>query len=994
MKRLLPILMSFLLCAGVAWGQSEAPAQDTIVVPTTPEMVTVSGIVTDDETGEPMGAVTIIAGPSVAVITSDKGEYAINVAPGTRLTVQYMGYLTFWWMVPADSPSSVTKNILMKRDLQVMDDVVVVAYGVRQKGTVAGSVSTLKGDKIGDAPTASFDQALQGSTPGLTVMASSGEPSAGATYAIRGTNSINSGTQPLFIMDGIPVSSSDFNAISPADIESITTLKDASSTSIYGARAANGVIVITTKRGKALERAKINFRMQLGLSNLASGKWYLMNTAERIAYEKEIGFTEGKDYDRLGKVDVNWRDEIFGNFAPLQNYELQISGATDRWSYFVSGGYYSQEGLTTDSDFERISFRANAEVKAANWLRLGTNTMFAYETYQRSVSDGSYYLNTPISASRFMLPYHSPYRKDGRLTSINDGTWKGQSENPLEWVEFNPALNKKYKLISTLFLEFQPINGLTIRSQLGLDYSHLAASSRSLASYRPNANIGSASRSSSDSHTLSITNTINYRFDVDKAHQFNFMVGQEGVDFYGESFAVTAEGQVNDKLSSLSNATRGRNWGNGSSAWALVSVFGRGEYDYRSRYYVDFSVRGDWSSRFGRNNRGAAFWSVGLMWNALGEGFIPADVKRWLTTAQIAFSTGTSGNQELPYYDHLALVSGGLDYMGEAALAPVSKGNPDLSWEQLWSTNVALRLGFWNRVGLEIEFYNKLTTKMLMQVPVSYSDAGTGSRWDNIGGMVNRGVEISLNADVVSTQSGFVWNVNGNVSYNRNKITELYGNETEYVMNTIKLEVGRPYGEFYLVRYAGVNPANGDALWYDKNGNITNKYNEEDKVLVGKSYMAPWQGGFGTSLSWKGIALSVQFSWISGRWMVNNDRYFEEGNGILDAYNQSKRLLYDRWKKPGDVTDIPRHGISPQFDSRLLEDASFLRLKNLMLAYSFPPELLKKTKFLSAVKIYFQAQNLFTATKFTGLDPESPSAVYAAEYPASRQFSFGLDVTF
>ena len=282
-----------------------------------------------------------------------------------------------------------------------------------------------------------------------------------------------------------------------------------------------------------------------------------------------------------------------------------------------------------------------------------------------------------------------------------------------------------------------------------------------------------------------------------------------------------------------------------------------------------------------------------------------------------------------------------------------------------------------------------------MSVPVSYADGGYGYRWDNVGGMVNRGVELDLNIDVLNLK-GSTWNINANASYNKNKITELYNGLNEYVVSTTgtKLVVGHSYGEFFLNRFAGVNPIDGNPLWYTADGKITDEFREADKVMTGKSCIAPWQGGFGTTLSWKGLSLSAQFSWVADRWMINNDRYFEEGGGLFDTYNQSKRMLYDRWKKPGDVTDVPRHGVSPQFDTHLLENASFLRLKNLMLAYSIPQAALAKTRFFTGARAYLQAQNLLTFTPFSGLDPESSSNIYKAQYPMARQFTLGIELSF
>ena len=882
----------------------------------------------------------------------------------------------------------------MKTESMRLDDVVVIAYGVRKKGTVAGSVSTVKSDKLESTPTAAFDQALQGQVAGLTVLSNTGEPSSSATMTIRGTNSINSGTAPLYILDGVAISASDFNTINPADIESMSVLKDASSTSIYGARAANGVIVITTKRGRNMDRPVINYRMQLGISAIAQGKWDLMNTEERIQYEQEIGLDSGKDYDYLRRTDVNWMDAIYKDDALLQSYELSVSGANDKTNYYFSGGYYNQDGIAPGSGFERYSMRFNFEQVMAKWLKMGTNTMFNYQNIMQA-DEGSYNLLTPISASRFMLPYYNPFKADGSLASIEDGSWNGTGQNPLEWLENNPLKYKKYKAISTVFAELTLYKNLVFKSQFGVDYSHSTGFSQSYPEYMPNQGDGSAARSSSDALRLQISNTLTYRFAIDDIHDFNFLLGQEALTYHSEGFSVTTAGQSNNKLTDISTGTRATGWSSTSTSdYSTVSFFGRGEYNYADRYYADFSVRTDGSSRFGKNNRWGAFGSVGLMWNLRNEAFA-AHTRNWLTNAQIALSSGTSGNSEIPNYEHLPLIGGGYDYVGDAGVAPVQPGNESLTWENTWTTNLAFHMGFWNRLNVDFELYNKKTTDMLMQVPLSYADSnGYGFKWSNIGAMVNRGFEINVNATVLAIRD-FAWSVNANAGYNHNRIKELYNGVTEYEMSNTntKLVVGHPLGEFYMNRYAGVNPANGDALWYDKNGNITNELKDEDKVLIGKSYFAPWQGGFGTSLSWKGLVLSAQFSWVADRWMVNNDRYFDESNGRFASYNQSRRLL-ERWKQPGDVTDIPRHGVYTEFDSRLLEDASFLRLKNLMLGYSLPENLLRKTGFLRGVRVYVQGQNLLTFTKFSGLDPESSFNVYAAQYPMSRQFTFGLDLTF
>lgn len=953
----------------------------------------VKGKVISHEDNEPLIGVSVLQeGSTNGIVTDIYGNYTLEIK-GTAKATLIFSYIGMQSQKHEVNARTGTLNVVLESDAELIDEVVVVAYGTRKKGTIAGSVATVKAEKMENVPAAGFDQSLQGQTPGLQVISNSGEPSKAAVFQIRGTNSINSGTSPLFILDGVPISSSDFNTISPGDIESISVLKDASSTSIYGARAANGVVVITTKRGLSIDKAKVTLRAQYGISQLASDdKWMLMDTPERIRFEQEIGIDKGKDYELLSRTNVNWLNEVFNDSAPLQSYELSVNRATDRLNYYVSGGFFDQEGIAQSSNFRRFNMRANAEVKASNWLKVGTSTMTTYEEVQQA-EEGAMALYTPIAGSRFMLPYWNPYNEDGSLASENNGTWTGTGQNPIEWMANNPVQYKKYKLLSTVFADITPVKNLTIHTQFGVDYTHSTAFMQSFPSYIINNESGSAGRSSSDILSLSETTTANYRWALNDNHSFNFMLGQEAVNYQSTGFQAIAVGQAHDMLTTLSSGTRATSWVDNNSSYYYLSFFFRGEYNFKDLYYAEAAVRTDASSRFGKQNRWGGFWSLGFMWNIKNEAFLK-DVK-WLSGAQIALSTGTSGNSEIPNYDHLALVSGGPNYLGQAGIYPMQSGNSTLGWEQTWTNNVGLRLSFINRIGLDVDFYHKKTTNILMLVPQSYALTGEKNRWENIGAMVNRGVEISANADIIRTKD-FTWNVSANVSYNKNKLVELYNGVTEYVQSTtgLKFVVGHPVHEFFLNRYAGVNPANGDALWYTKDGELTTEFREEDKVMTGKTFDSPWAGGFGTSLAWKGLSLSAQFSWMANRWVMNNDRFFEESNGLYSSYNQSKRLLYDRWKKPGDVTDIPRYGVVAQLDDRFLENASFLRLKNLTLAYVLPQAWFKKSNFFSSARIYLQGQNLLTFTGFQGLDPEVASNIYRAQYPASRQFTLGVEVSF
>lgn len=958
--------------------------------------VVAEGVVVDN-TGEVLIGVQVRqvdAQRSVVTDMDGRFKFALDASAAPSLRFSYVGMED-----KVVRYAGKALKIVMQEKSGVMDEVVVVAYGTRRKGTITGSVSTINGDAVSDAPVASFDQALQGKATGLTVLQNSGDPSAPATFFIRGTNSINAGTDPLFIVDGVPVSSGEFSAINPADIESFSVLKDASSTSIYGARAANGVVVITTKRGKTGDKAQVKLRGQYGFSNLAYGHWSQMNTQERLDFEEQIGVRTPGSYDRetLEKTDINWKDLVFRDNAPTQSYDLSVAGASNAINYYFSAGYMDQQGTAIDSRFTRYNLRSNIEARANDWLKVGTNTSLTY-SLANEADYGSYSIITPISASKFMLPYWNPFKADGSYTSPADDTWRGSFENPLEWADANPLERTRMHLLSSTFVDLEPVKDLHVKTLLGIDGGDTRTSTSSKPSYVGNYGMGTVGKSFVRAYNLTWTNTATYSLNVNDrrgtgVHHFDFLLGHEMTRNASDAFSVVARGQSNDQLLTLSTGTVASAWNDATAASTYLSLFGRAEYSFSNRYYADLSLRRDASSKFGKNARWATFWSLGGMWDIRKESWMKPAAK-WLDHLQLSASIGTSGNSSIPNYDHLSLYSAGPQYAGMPGIAPYSRGNEKLTWEKLTTFNLALKAGLWSRVDLTLEFYNKMTTDMLMEVPVTLGN-GFSTQWDNIGGMLNRGVELDLHLNLLN-QGKFRWDVNANASYNHNEITELYDGLDEYEIPAtgLLLKVGHPYGEHYTVRYAGVNPVNGDALWYTKDGQVTNVYNEDDKVLTGKSYMAPWQGGFGTSLSWNGLSLDVQFSWVQGRWMLNNDRWFDESNGLYSsAYNQSRELL-NCWKKPGDVTNIPRYGVSPEMDSHLLEDASFLRLKNVMLSYSLPKSLLQRSKVVEGTRFFLQAQNLLTFTRFTGMDPESSVNVYQATYPMSRQFTLGAEIAF
>lgn len=952
-----------------------------------------TGKVTDKKDKSSLPGVTVmIKGTTTGTATDIDGNYKIPVQDGDILVFSFVGLKTEEIQVKGQK----VLNVALESSAEMLDEVVAIGYGVRKKGSITGSVSTVKSDKLENTPVASFAQALQGQAAGLQVFTNSGQPDAGSSFSLRGTNSISAGNSPLFIIDGMQVSSRDFASYNPSDFESISILKDASSTAIYGTRATNGVVIITTKRGKMGEKANITARAQMGVSMLAYGKWDMMNTQEKLDYEEEIGLHDNDpNYNRADweNTDIDWRDMIFRNNALMQHYELSISGASEKTRYYLSAGMHDQDGITYGTFFHRYTVRLNLETQANNWLKAGMNITAGYEESNNSY-ENEYSPYTPLGGVRKMNPYWNPYRPDGSIASIGDGSWKGGTyENPIEFINSEQQDNNKAKLTGSLFLEVSPIKNLVIKSMGGIDYAGMRETFTRDPEYPTNQGEGSIQEAYTRRYTLQITNTADYSFSFDETHNFRILLGQEASYYRGNNIGVRGVGITDKRLLVMNNATSFRNGTGSDLETTFLSFFGRLEYNFLEKYYFDTTIRRDGSSRFGSNSKWGNFWSVGMMWNLGRENFMQS--LPFLTNSQLSFTYGKQGNSTIPDYIHLATVSN-VNYGDNQGIIPNTIGNPDLTWENTYTMNIGLKLGFWNRVNLSADVYHKITEDMLMEVPYSLS-SGFSKEWDNVGRMRNVGIDFDINADIIRNDD-WRWNISANFSYNKNKILKLYEDQDEYTDSAygIKYEVGHSVGEFFINRFAGVNPANGDALYYTHDGKIINQIRSEDAVITpGKSYFAPWSGGFGTSLSYRGLTLSAQFSWVADRYMLNNDRFFTESNGRYANENQSKKLLYNRWKQPGDIAEVPRHGVYiTTTDSRLLENASFLRLKNVNLTWRLPQKWISRTGFFESIQIYGQAENVFTITEFSGFDPEFNGNAYAATYPLSRQITCGVEFNF
>lgn len=952
----------------------------------------IQGTVKDQKGNLLPGVSVVIDGTSTGVSTNVNGEYQMMLpsAGNVVLTFSFIGMKT----VKVPYRGQAVLNIVLHEDQVALDEVVAIGYGTRKKGTLTGSVASVGTEQLAEMPVVTVEQALQGQAAGVSVLSNSGKPGSSATVSIRGVNSLTAGTDPLYIIDGVVVAASDFAAINNADIESVSILKDASSASIYGSRAANGVVLITTKKGSYGQEAKVNFRAQFGWSSLAYGKVDVMNTKERLDYEEMIGYNKSnpdwkrEDYEN---VDINWRDVIYNDNAPMSSYDLSVSGGSENFTYYFAGGYYTQEGTAPNSDFTRYTFKMSVEGRFKPWLKGGANLTLGHEKNTNITDATQQGILNPANAAIFMLPYWNPYRPDGSIASKGDGSFIGDVSNPLELYKGGVKKDNYTKMVGNLYMEATILKGLALKSSLGIDAGDKRGTNWGYPSYYSNNGDGNVSEAFLRQYTLTLTNTLNYVGETGD-HHFNVILGQEAIQSTSNAFSAVGTGLYDDRMMTLAVAGKPYAVDGSLAGYSYLSWFGRFSYNWGNRYFVDASLRGDASSRFGADNRWASFWSIGAMWKLKEEAFLRDS--EIITNAQLSASYGTSGNSQIGNYAHLALVEGGGKYVNYPALIPANLGNPDLSWEKLRDFNVGLKVGLIDRINAGIEFYSKKTVDMLMTVPIPAQN-GFNLWIDNVGKLQNNGVEFSLDADIVRTEH-FRWNFNGNAAYNKNKILALYNGVDSYVVGSsgVILKVGESAGALQAVRFAGVNPANGDAMWYDKDGNLTNVYKTSDEVLLkGKSSNAPWVGGFTNTFSYKGIQLSVFFNWVKNRYMYNNSRFFLESNGYMPQYNQSPVLL-QAWQKPGDRTNVPRYGVHAQADDRYIEDASFLRLKNLMLAYSLPSALLERQHVLAGVRIFAQAQNLFTFTKYKGMDPESPANITMGDYPQSKQFTFGLDITF
>ena len=982
----------------------------------------VSGTVTDADGMAAIGASVVVDGTTVGTTTNTEGKFTITAPANATLVVTYLGYET--QKVPVAGRTAL--QITLQEDTTNIEDVVVLGYGSGRKvGTVIGSVDQVKGDKLENRPSNNVADALQGQVAGLSVMTGNGELTTTSTIRVHGVGSISASTAPLILLDGAPITSATLLSLNQNDIESINVLKDASATSIYGSRAANGVIYVTTKRGRrGSDDVDVTLRTQYSMSSAIKPRLKAMNTEDYLYYMGAlIAAQNGLDpYDSDNVLDArnffvnqrgidpsvntNWFDEVLEKNAPMYQVDLSVAGGSQKTSYFFSGNYLDQTGTMPGSKLSRYNFRANVDTKVNKWLKMGVNLGIGYQTASQtsSVSNGGRLIaNNPLFSTLVIPSYQPCYGADGEVLE-----WLSVfgSQNPLIVTKYDSNKQNQIYLNGTGFVELTPVRGLTLRSQLSASaFDHRSSSAYSPAMPQVNGpeGIGNAAELFQRSYTWTWTNTAEYKtaFGQDRNHHFTALIGEETIYTGADSFSAAVRGVTSTEFINLNMGTESDGRPSYSrSQFASNSVFGRVEYDYANRYFFDVALRNDASSRFAKDDRNALFWSVGAMWNIKNEAFLKDNTT--ISDLSLRASYGTQGNSGIADYAFYQYLAPGYPYDGQTVWALANPGTPNLQWEKQGLLTIGANIELWSKLSLEVQYYRRQTTDMLMDIPQAPS-SGFTSLPGNVGGMRNSGIDVTLNYDIYASRDWFV-NFRATFNYNKNKLTKLWpgaGDEVPYgdFMYFVK---GEAFPTYYVQEWRGVNPETGEPQWTGADGEVTSEFSEAVPVNLHKSFVAPYTGGFGVTAQWKGIALTVDFAWVAGNYMVNNNLFFAANSeNALSGLNQVTEVL-DYWKpddrygkKYPSLEYSAQAGGGTQFDSRMLEDASFLRLKNIQLSYTLPDHLMKKTRFIKGLKVYVGARNLWTLTGYNGFDPEVAENVFDTDiYPNSRQWTFGLEFKF
>ena len=1010
------------------------------LLPVVAQQKTITGTVTGSEDNLPViGATVLIKGSSTGSLTDLNGKYSIVGQPGATIEFRYVGMKTKEVVIGASNVYDIT----LEYDLVGVNEVVVVGYGTQIKSKVTGSISKVDGNTLKNIPVPTVEQALQGKTAGVFIESVNGKSTGTTNMRIRGASSITATNQPLFVVDGIPLTTEALNqsgaVINPLtsinfnDVESIDILKDAASSAIYGSRGANGVVLITTKKGIS-GATKLNFTIQSGY-NEASHKRKFMNATQYVKYFEEAAYNsdllEGldpinnpDDYDdswlafargRFRRysgwatytdpalaVNTDWQDQAFQK-GKIFSADMSAQGGTDKLKYFTSLSYNNSNGILVSNGIEKISARLNVDNKVSKLIDLGFALSLNRTKIDQVSADNAFSSPMQLVALSPITPVRD---LAGQLSNMPTTTYY----NPLLDVEYANRDIIEYRTVANGYLTFNLLEGLKWRNEMGFDLYNL----------KENARYGKLTESGTGVNGYGFANYGQTQNMTTKSYiDYLKNLGDFGVSaVLGTEFQYTlvdnawAQGTQfpTDDLKTLESAGLITGATSTLTKYSFLSYFSRVNLDYKAKYLLTLSGRIDGSSRFGKNFRYGVFPAASLGWVLTKEDFLLNNPV--LSYLKLRTSYGLTGNAGIDNFGHLGLY-GVNRYNGLGGIAPSQLPNPDLGWESTRQVDFGLDWGlFKNRISGEIDYYIKKTKDLLLNVPVPQT-SGYSTRLQNIGSVENKGIEFVINTNNIT--GTFTWNTNFNLSLNKNEVKNLGGQAlidagNARYMNIVM--VGQPIGVFYGAEYAGVDPANGDALWFvntkDAGGNITdhktttNNFNEANFVALG-SPTPNLIGAITNTLGYKGFELSFTFQGVTGnkihligdQWMGANAAWFD---------NQLESQL-NSWKKPGDVTDIPQARLGydngdQSRNSRYLSDGSYIKLRSFMISYELPKRLISKAG-LDRMRVFVQAQNLLTFTKYKGWDPEvstdflndnitSGCDFYSAPQP--RSIVFGINI--
>lgn len=967
------------------------------------------GQVIDAQTGDPViGVNVLVKGSTNGTITDIDGKYELNAPAGAILQISFIGYKT----VEIAATTS-EQTIKLHEDTETLDEVVVVGYGVQKKESLTGAMSTLKENRLKDVTTPTVENMLNGKVSGVYVAPGSGQPGSNGAVQIRGRATLSGSTSPLWVIDGVIVGE-DPGVLNPSDIENMTILKDAASTAIYGSQGANGVIIVTTKMGKS-EKMKINASVKLGVSTMTNGKMEVMNGAELYDYYASFPNQEDIKFSRwnpeLRNANFDW-GELASQAGFTQDYNISLSGGNEKMSSYFSLGYYSEEGTVKGYKYDRYSFRYRSNYKPFSWLTIKPNISGS----MKNTDDSQY----DYTAKYTMFPWDSPYDEDGNLVPDRYSGWVDSSDlNYLNSISYgNHTARKTYEFSGNFDFDIKITDWLTFTSVNNYRWTGYFQSTYT--DPRTDSASGVQGRVEEE-QTNNIQRYTNQYLTFNKIfgkHSVQALLAYEFMDTSAKVINAKGTGIVSGFEVLDATATPEEVGGN-LTEWAKQSVFAKANYTYDNRYLAEVSLRRDGASNFGDDKKYGNFFSISGGWNINREKWFKAD---WVDVLKLRASYGSVGNIPYSKYPQYGLYSVSSNYNGIPAILISQVGNKDLTWEQTYTAGVGIDANFFNnRLRFVFDYYNKYTSNILYQVPVS-GLTGITSRWQNVGEMRNSGIEITIGGDIIRTKD-WLWSLDLNMGYNKNKLEKLYGDDPNMMIiggggndTTIAgaaekvLKVGYSTDRYYLREWAGVDPKNGAPLWYknDGSGETTSNYSEAKQVMT-EATSPKLFGGFNTSLTWKNIDLNASFGFSLGGKIYNYSRQEYDSDGAYTDRNQMKLIDgWSRWEKEGDIATHPAASYGNKSNSnkastRYLEDGDYLKLRSLSIGYNLD---LSKY-YIQNMRIYFTAENVFTLTGFSGIDPEVPAyydettgtyksigTAGANLYPSTRKFMFGINLTF